>query len=119
MHSEWQEIFEQAGIPEWMWECCHIADGMIYTPEVDEHKNILRTGQEVYAQWLKDAQAPAPTAPTVEEQLQSLAGEITDLQLALVEAYEQAEAQDTNAMLALTEIYEQLLAMQGGGETNG
>ena len=50
------------------------------------------------------------------DMLQSLAEQITDLQLALVEAYEHAETQDNNTMLALTEIYEQLLAAQEGGE---
>ena len=81
--------------------------------------------------------------PTVEESVESLKAQMTDAQMALVEAYEAADdqattimlaqteayetadRQNTDAMLALAEVYETMIALQTrvtaleGGEVNG
>ena len=82
--------------------------------------------------------------PTVEESVESLKAQMTDAQMALVEAYEAADdqattimlaqteayetadRQNTDALLALAEVYESILALQarvevleGGEKANG
>ncbi len=63
--------------------------------------------------------------PTQEQRLSALEQQTTDTQLALVEAYEQTDGQNTDLMLATAELYESLLALQArvaaleGGAENG
>lgn len=69
------------------------------------------TPDEIEA-WEQEHPAPEPPGP---DRLTTAETQITDLQLALAEAYEYADTQNTNTQLALTEVYEQLLAAQAGG----
>ena len=64
--------------------------------------------------------------PTVEESVESLKAQMTDAQMALVEAYEATDGQNTDDLLALAEVYESMLALQarvealeGGEQVNG
>ncbi|MCR2026876.1 hypothetical protein [Anaerotruncus colihominis] len=103
---------------------------------------------EILAVWGEQAKAMDGAEilgpiPTVEERAEILEQQITDTQMALVEAYEAADEQatvimlaqveayetadrqNTDALLALAEVYESMLALQArvtaleGGEVNG
>ena len=101
------------------------------------------TSEEIEA-WETEHPAPSPVPPSEGERIASLEMQMTDTQMALVEAYEaadeqattimlaQAEAyetadrQNTDALLALAEVYESILALQarvealeGGEQVNG
>ena len=101
------------------------------------------TSEEIEA-WEAEHPAPPPAPPSESERIASLEAQMTDAQMALVEAYEaaddqattimlaQAEAyetadrQNTDALLALAEVYESMLALQarvealeGGEQVNG
>lgn len=57
-------------------------------------------------------------APTIEERISAVEEQMTDVQVAVTEAYEANEASNTALMLAMTEIYEKMLET-GGEADNG
>lgn len=77
-------------------------------------------------EWKQDSvQAIQDTKQAKERRLASLEQQTTDAQIALVEAYEQSDRQNTDLLLAATELFESLLALGEritaleGGAKNG
>ena len=119
------------------------ADGFI-KPAWNGSAWIESATSEEITEWETEHPTPPPTPPAESERIASLETQMTDAQMALVEAYEaadeqatvimlaQAEAyetadrQNTDALLALAEVYESMLALQarvealeGGEQVNG
>ena len=76
--------------------------------------------------WKQDSvQAIQDAKQAKERRLAALEQQTTDAQLALVEAYEQSDRQNTALLLAATELFESLLALGErvtaleGGAKNG
>ena len=83
------------------------------------------TSEEIEA-WEAEHPAPSPAPPSESERIASLETQMTDAQMALVEAYEATDGQNTDDLLALAEVYESMLALQarvealeGGEQVNG
>lgn len=83
------------------------------------------TSEEIEA-WEAEHPAPPPGPPSESERIASLETQMTDAQMALVEAYEATDGQNTDDLLALAEVYESMLALQarvealeGGEQVNG
>ena len=81
MNKEQLEILINANIPEeWHNDCFITEDGMIFTPSFNEEDEVIKTGEEVYKEWLEAKDAPVIEEEKPEEKIASLENQVTSLQ---------------------------------------
>lgn len=67
------EILLNACIPESEWNNCYISDdGMIFTPLHDDNGQIIKTGEQMYNDYLESVENPTVPEPTEQEKINAM-----------------------------------------------
>lgn len=60
-----EEIMVKYGIPEEEWSITYVTeDGMVFRARLDEDRNVVKIGEEVYQEYLEDKHKPVEPQPT-------------------------------------------------------
>lgn len=74
------EILENAYIPEeWREHCFITEEEMIFTPLFNEDGEMIKTGEQVYTEWMENKDKPVEPVETPEQKIKRLESEVEAL----------------------------------------
>lgn len=86
-----KQILESKGLDSGLFEFYYVTDeGMVVSPESDYDGNILKTGEEVYQEWVKNKDKQIDICSEVKsnqeltEEMETLQKTIADLEIELI-----------------------------------